>query len=312
MIRVEELRAGYRAGFRRSWREVLQGVTFHVPRGSVTGYLGVNGAGKSTTIKVLVGINAPSGGHATIAGHPVGGRAAQLRLGYFPEAPFFYDGLSARELLDFFGRISGLEREARRRRAAELLAAVGLVGAEDQPVKGFSKGMRQRLGLAQALLHDPELLVLDEPLDGLDPMGRLHLRELIAAQAAQGRTVFFSSHVLPDVEAVSDHLVVLDGGRVAYEGAVGGFCGEDARREVEWRPPAGRADALHQELTELAGGAPTERAGGVLALVCPTQQVTDEVLRRLCAAEASVLAVRDHRRSLEETFMERFGGEARA
>ena len=146
MIRVEQLRAGYRSGFRRAWRDVIKDVSFHVPRGTITGYLGVNGAGKTTTIKVLVGVNPPAGGSVSIAGHPAGTTPAQRALGYFPEAPFFYDDLTGAELLDFFAHLSGVPRADRSQRAAQLLEEVGLASAGDTKIGAYSKGMRQRIG----------------------------------------------------------------------------------------------------------------------------------------------------------------------
>lgn len=310
MIRVDGLWAGYYTGFRRRWRDVLQGVSFHVPRGSVTGYLGVNGAGKTTTIKVLVGINRPSRGTVRIGDAEVGTRAAQLQVGYFPEAPFFYDGLTARELLDFFGRVAGVAAEARRQRAGRLLEEVGLGAAADLQVKGFSKGMRQRLGLAQALVHDPELLVLDEPLDGLDPMGRLHLRELIAAQAAKGRTIFFSSHVLSDVETVCNHLVVLDGGSVAFDGETREFCDDGGERvQVVFRLGA---DGDRAAAAAAAGVEPSEAEGGLLKADCPGRSEADALIAAVVRGDGRIVSVEHRRPSLEATFMARFGGGAGA
>jgi len=304
VIRADGLWAGYPTGFQRRWRDVLQGVSFHVPRGSVTGYLGVNGAGKTTTIKVLVGINRPSRGSVQVAGHPAGSRGAQLAVGYFPEAPFFYDGLTARELLDFFGRVAGVAAGERGRRSERLLDEVGLGHAGELQVKGFSKGMRQRLGLAQALVHDPELLVLDEPLDGLDPMGRLHLRELIAAQAQRGKTIFFSSHVLSDVETVCDHLVVLDGGAVAYDGTTRAFCGDDQERvRVVVRLPEEAARAA----AAAAGVELDPSEEGAFAAACPGRAAADALIAAVVTAGGQVVEVERVRPTLEQTFMARFG-----
>jgi ABC-2 type transport system ATP-binding protein len=310
MLRVEALRAGYRTGFTRRWREVLQGVTFRVARGSVTGYLGVNGAGKTTTIKVLVGINRPTGGSVEIGGHRAGTPAAQRRVGYFPEAPFFYDGLSARELLDFFGRLGGVARAERSQRAERLLEEVGLADAGDLAIREYSKGMRQRLGLAQALIHEPELLVLDEPLDGLDPMGRLHLRRLIAAQGEKGTTVFFSSHVLSDVEAVCDQLVVLDGGTVAYSGPTDGISDQgEPSYEI-------RLDRLPEHalaaLEEAAASEPVLRGDGSVEVVCVGQDAADAVVDVARDAGGRVLGLQARRPTLEEVFLERFGAASAA
>ncbi len=307
MIQVENLRAGYRSGFRRRWTEVLRGLSFEVKKGSISGYLGINGAGKTTTIKVLVGVNPPRSGTATVGGHPASSPAAQRILGYFPEAPYFYEGLTAFELLDFFGRLHGLEPGKRARQADAMLEKVGLRDARDQAIRGYSKGMRQRLGLAQAMLHEPEVLILDEPLDGLDPMGRLQLRGLIAEQGERGATVFFSSHVLSDVEAISDHLVVLSGGSVAYQGSTQGLSdrGDDALVELR---VGGIADADALEGVALAAGAPLSRRGdGSADLVCDGQESADKAIDAARAAGGKILSVISRRQTLEETFLERFG-----
>jgi ABC-2 type transport system ATP-binding protein len=313
VIRVEELRAGYPTGFRRTWREILSGVSFEVPKGSITGYLGINGAGKTTTIKVLVGINSPSGGKATIDGKRTGTPAAQRLLGYFPEAPFFYDSLNGRELLDFYGKLAGMERSERQRRADLLLDEVGLGEAKEIPVKGYSKGMRQRLGLAQALIADPQVLILDEPLDGLDPMGRLHLRSLIERQREAGRTVFFSSHVLSDVETVSDHLVVLDGGKVAYSGSTEGISGGEERIDVQLEAPLSERETLAAAAgTSLEQKSAPEGERCRYEALCPDDAHAEALVKALLEGGGRLLGFTRRRKNLEEEFLARFGQQAQA
>jgi ABC-2 type transport system ATP-binding protein len=220
MITLERVSASYRMGFTRRKRLVLDEISFKVPEGSIAGYLGVNGSGKTTTIKIMVGINSPDAGTLTVAGHAAGTDGSRSRLGYLPENPYFYEYLTPVEALDFYGRLSGLDRDTRRKRTEEVLREVDLLHAKDRAVKEFSKGMRQRLGLAQAILHAPPLLVLDEPLTGLDPMGRLALRDIILSQRKRGATIFFSSHILSDVETICDHIVILDTSKIAYQGSV--------------------------------------------------------------------------------------------
>ncbi len=304
-IEVRDLRMSYRTGFMRRHTEVLRGVSFSVPRASITGYLGVNGAGKTTTIKVLVGINAPVGGEVRIFGLPAGSRAARARTGFMPESAAFYDALTARELLDFYGRLSGIERAARARLAETVLAAVDLADAASKPVRTFSKGMRQRLGLAQALLHGPDLLVLDEPLDGLDALGRLKLRETIVRERERGLTIFFSSHVLSDVEAICDHLVILDGGRVAYEGTTRDLLARTRPRGARIRfadAPERLAQALERE-----GIASTIKDGCLVVDVRDPGRV-DLVIDRGRGAGAHVVEVDPIGVSLEEYFLETFAG----
>jgi ABC-2 type transport system ATP-binding protein len=312
LIRVEGLWAGYRTGFRRAWRDVLRGVGFHVPRGAVAGYLGVNGAGKTTTIKVLVGINPPARGTVEIDGAPAGSSAARARVGFLPESPTFYDSLSGRELLLHLGRLSGKGRAALAARIDPLLDQVGLArAAADQPLRSYSKGMRQRLGLAQALVHEPDLLVLDEPLDGLDAMGRLQLRELIAAQGRAGKTVLFSTHVLADVEAICDHLVVLDAGVIAYQGPPTGLvAGTGLSVELELGGLEGE-DAL-AAVAEAAGAALERRGGGRVALRCPGLEQANRAADAARARGGQVLLLSPHRPGLEELFLARFRAAAGA
>ena len=305
MIQVEGLKAGYPTGFTRRWREVLRGVTFKVPPGSVTGYLGLNGAGKTTTIKILVGINAPAAGTVLVAGLPAASAAAKASLGYFPEAPFFYEGLTALELLEFFGRLSGTPRAERLARSRVLLEEVGLGSAQDLCIREYSKGMRQRLGLAQALVHDPQLLILDEPLDGLDPMGRLQLRDLILRQRQEGKTVFFSSHVLGDVEAICDHLVILDGGRIAYEGTSQGLAPEEPQVHLRFSLPT--ESEAQANLAALACAPLQPGREGTWEVLCPGQAEADRTLQALLEAEGKLLSLIPRRPTLEETFRTRFG-----
>ena len=179
-------------------------MTFSVERGQIFGFVGPNGAGKTTTIRTLMGLIRPTGGAATILGHAIPSRAARAQVGFLPESPYFYDYLTVGELLDLAGRLFGVPRDARKKRADELIERVGLGRARTQSLKKFSKGMLQRAGLAQALMNDPELVVLDEPMSGLDPIGRKEVRDLILELRDQGKTVFFSSHILTDIEAIAD------------------------------------------------------------------------------------------------------------
>ena len=219
VIEIDNLTCDYRVGF---WRKrvvrALDGLSLRVEAGEVFGFLGPNGAGKTTTFKLLMGMSRPAGGTARILGRPIGDRAVRARIGYLPEQPYFYDYLTARELVEYFGALFGLGRSERRERAARLLAQVGLAGDADKPLRRFSKGMLQRVGLAQALVNEPEILFLDEPMSGLDPLGRREVRDLIAGLRAAGRTIFFSSHILTDVEAMCDRVAILDRGRLVEAG----------------------------------------------------------------------------------------------
>ncbi len=205
---------------RRGLIQAVRELNLAVPEGTVYGFLGPNGAGKTTTMHVLLGFIAPTSGEARIFNADVRHSLARRRIGYLPEHPDAYRFLTGRELLTMAGRLFGLPRPALRRRIEELLAMVDLAGAADRRIGWYSRGMLQRIGLAQAMIHDPELLVLDEPTGGFDPLGRIEIRKIIAALRERGKTVFFSSHELSEVERVCDRVGILAGGRLLAEGAV--------------------------------------------------------------------------------------------
>ena len=209
VLEAEHLAKTYRLGFLRRRVEAARDVSLEVRRGEIFGFLGPNGAGKTTTIKMLMGLVRPTRGHARLLGRPVPDLEAKRHVGFLPESPYFYDYLTPLEFLDFCGALCNLDRPTRRARARELLEQVGLGQAADRPMRKFSKGMLQRAGLAQALMHDPEVVVLDEPMTGLDPLGRKDVRDLMVELRRRGKTVFFSTHILPDVELVCDRVAIV-------------------------------------------------------------------------------------------------------
>jgi ABC-2 type transport system ATP-binding protein len=219
VIEVENLTYDYRTGFwRKRARRALDGLNLRVEAGEVFGFLGPNGAGKTTTFKILMGLITPAAGSARIFERPLDDLQMRRRIGYLPEQPYFYDHLSAREFLEYCGSLSDLARAEAGRRAERLLAEVGLGDSAEKQLRKFSRGMLQRLGLAQALINDPDALFLDEPMSALDPLGRREVRDLIANLRAQGKTIFFSSHILTDVEAMCDRVAILSGGKLVEEG----------------------------------------------------------------------------------------------
>jgi ABC-2 type transport system ATP-binding protein len=245
----------------------LGGVSLDVERATVFGLLGQNGAGKTTLIKILLGMLAPTSGSAELLGRPVGSVDARRDVGYLPEdhrLPEYHTGPS---LLDMYGGLQGLPRRERRHRAAELLDLLGLAGREKLRVRGYSKGMKQRLGLAQALLHRPSVLFLDEPTDGVDPVGRKQIRDLLLAERARGVTIFINSHLLGEVEQLCDRVAILKQGRVAVLGAVGDVVGDkstwlvgfdgplpgDERWQSARLAPAGTAGLWRLELDSADG-----------------------------------------------------------
>lgn len=221
MIQVENLQKTYRTGFLMHPKKVLSDVSFHVPKGSVYGFIGPNGAGKSTTIKLLTGLLRKDSGKILVAGFSPSSLESRKHLGYSPEQPYFYDYLTGRELMRFYGRLSGIEGKELE---ARIEWALSLVNADkdwaDRRLRTYSKGMMQRVGIAQAILGRPELLILDEPMSGLDPMGRKDVREAIVLLNKEGVTVFYSSHLLSDVETISHRVAMIVGGKIVREGTV--------------------------------------------------------------------------------------------
>jgi ABC-2 type transport system ATP-binding protein len=212
MLRLTDIRKSFRSDFLRRRRQVLSGISLEVQRGETFAFLGHNGAGKTTTIKSMLGLIRIDGGEIEIFGHEPGNRSALARIGYLPENPYFYDHLTGRELLAFMADLHGLGRRVAQRRVGEILELVGMQAKADQRMRGYSKGMRQRIGLGQALINDPDLLVLDEPMGGLDPIGRHHIRAIVGELKSRQKTIFLSSHILSDVEAIADRASILSEG----------------------------------------------------------------------------------------------------
>jgi ABC-2 type transport system ATP-binding protein len=220
-IETIELTKDYAVGFwRKRPKRALDRLTLRVDAGEVFGFLGPNGAGKTTTLKLLLQLVFPTSGEARILGRPPGDLAAKKRLGYLPENPYFYDHLTAEELLTYFGGLLGLDAAERRRRVSALLDEVGIGADRRLQLRKFSKGMLQRVGIAQALLNEPELVILDEPMSGLDPLGRRDVRQLILRLRDRGCAVFFSSHVLSDAEALCSRVAILSRGQLVASGSL--------------------------------------------------------------------------------------------
>jgi ABC-2 type transport system ATP-binding protein len=219
-IRIENLKKSFRLGFIPKTREILKGISFSVKEGEIFGYLGPNGAGKTTTIKCLLGLIFPDAGTIEIFGQPHLSTRARQVLGFLPENPYFYDYLTAREFLAFYADLFGLGRNEKDERIARLLKLVGLERTAALRLRKFSRGMLQRIGLAQALINDPKLVILDEPLGGMDPLGRKEIRDIIIRFKEEGKTVFFTSHILQDIEMICDHVAIIAGGRVVKQGAL--------------------------------------------------------------------------------------------
>ena len=303
-IQVNDLRKRYASGWFGRRVDALQGVTFEVPKGQVFGLLGPNGAGKTTIIKILLGIVRATSGTASLLGHSAGNRFGRRRVGYLPENLLLPRHQNAQTALEFYGRLSGLDSETIKRRGGELLDRVGLADRKKESVQQYSKGMRQRLGLAQALLHDPELLVLDEPTDGLDPVGRSQVRELLLELGAEGRTVFLNSHLLQEVEMVCDHVAILSRGELKYVGAVSDFASGSAS-EVDIVVVGGE-ESLEEKLANYKLAKCEAIASGRLKLTLHVKDPSETncVIDILRADGVSIESVAPRKRTLEDLFLE--------
>jgi ABC-2 type transport system ATP-binding protein len=300
VIELKELRKVYRTPFRRKRVEAVKGITLSVKKGEVFGFLGPNGAGKTTTIRVLMGLVSPTSGEATVLGRPIADREASRRLGFLPEAPYFYDYLTVREMLDLVGRLFGLDRSARAKRTEELIALVGLSHAADTPLKKYSKGMLQRAGLAQALVNDPELVVFDEPMGGLDPVGRKEVRDIIYGLRDSGKTVFFSSHILADVEMICDRVAILSKGEVHHVGLLADLVeGAVTSTDIVFRVDA---DFPHEEAFSSFDVVVRKREREVSISVSHEGSV-DAILRAGLEKGAKIVSVTPHHETLEDVFI---------
>jgi ABC-2 type transport system ATP-binding protein len=296
-ITVQGLTYSLRPHFWVAPRTILRDVAFDVEAGELFGFLGPNGAGKTTTIKALLGLLTPDAGAVHLFGRPPREAAVRARLGFMPERAYFPENLTAHELLVAHGGLAGVSAAVARRRAGELLELVGVGAAARHRLGSMSKGMQQRVGLAQALVGDPELLILDEPMSGLDPLGRHDVRELMTSLRARGKTVFFSTHIIPDVEAVCDRVGILAAGRLRRVERVADLLSGTAARveiQVEGCPP--------ETLARLAELAPAPRGSGHL-LTAPSPAAANAAIDALRAAGASIVGVQTQRRSLEEVFV---------
>jgi ABC-2 type transport system ATP-binding protein len=298
IVRVSGLVKDFRPGFGLRKKRVLHGISFSVRQGEIFGFIGPNGAGKTTTLKVLMGLIRPSAGRAEILGHDVRETAFRRHVGFLPENPWFYDFLTGREFLRFYARVSGVARGSREGRIAELLAKVGLADAGDQRLRTYSKGMLQRVGIAQALVHDPDVVFLDEPMSGLDPIGRKEIRDLILRLHAEGKTVFMNTHILSDVEMICHRVAIIVRGRIRYEGSIDEFL--DAGERESDVVLAGLSPELAAELEDL--GARLRGLGDRTEVRVPEKRVA-EVLSRALGAGVQVISVAPHRASLETIFL---------
>ena len=307
-IRTEALTKHYKVGF---WRprpyRALDGLTLHVGTGEVFGFLGPNGAGKTTTLKLLMQLMYPTSGYAEILGRPVGDTQVKRRIGYLPENPYFYDYLTAEELLDYFSSLFGYSAADRHARTSRLLDEVGIGAERRLQLRKFSKGMLQRVGIAQALINDPEVVFLDEPMSGLDPLGRREIRELILRLRDRGCTVFFSSHVLADAEALCNRVAVVANGRLVTSGSISDIVAFQIRGwELVVRDISGAA--LERATTACGVTRVRQIDGGRYALELPPEPTPEHILASLISDGAHLVSLNPVRETLEDFFVRQVGG----
>jgi ABC-2 type transport system ATP-binding protein len=320
-VDLRDVAKTYRRGAR-----ALRGIEMHVHRGEIYGLLGPNGAGKSTLVKIMMTVVRPNRAQGTILGRPMGTKSVLARIGYLPEPPRFPGYLTGRQAVEFYGALSRVNRATRKRRAAELLAFVGLSEAADAKIPTYSKGMAQRLGLAQALVNDPELVVLDEPSEGVDPVGRRDIRRVLVDLRRQGRTIFLNSHLLGEVEMICDRVGILVQGLVVRQGTLDELTKERQfyEIEIELGRPGDPAEAIRAALPvelgppgppevpgdppvargQIRGGRSVELAGSVLRVNGAGAADIQPVIDALRRQDLTIRVVRPVRQSLEDLFIE--------
>jgi ABC-2 type transport system ATP-binding protein len=302
ILRTERLSKTFEVGVRRKRVQAVKDLDLVVEEGEIFGFVGPNGAGKTTTIKMLMGLIFPTSGTAFIYDTAIPSPEAKRRIGFLPENPSYYEFLTGREALRFFGQLSGVPAPGISRRTGELLELVGLADAADRQIRKYSKGMQQRLGIAQALVGDPSFVVLDEPMSGLDPIGRKDVRDLILELRRRGKTVLFSTHILPDVESLCDRVGVIIGGQLRDVGRIGELLSPRVKSVELTVDGAGSAGA------EAGPGRVIARDGDRLTLSFPDPEAAQAAVRETLARGGRLVSMTPHRETLEDLFVRRAAG----
>ena len=307
VVEITDLTKDYDVGFwRKRKMRALDGLTLSVEQGEIFGFLGANGAGKTTTLKLLMRLIFPTAGRAQILGRDISDISMHKEIGYLPENPYFYDYLTAREFIEYCGQLFGFALAKRKSLAQELLARVRLdEGSWDTQLRKFSKGMLQRVGLAQALVNNPQIVFLDEPMSGLDPVGRREVRDLIAGLRQEGKTVFMCSHILSDIEVLCDRVAILKRGRLAHAGKLDELrqrTGQGNRVEVVATGANESAFASHMSSNHNHFSI-TETASG-LRIEIQDEKDVDEVIAVLRKVNGKLVSVQPVRQSLEDLFLD--------
>lgn len=296
IIEVRDLVVDYGKGRKR--HQAVRGISFHINRGECVGFIGANGAGKSTTMKALLGFVFPAGGTVKIFGEPAGTVESRQRLGYLPEVALYYPFMKARELLELYGGLQGVSRQELKQRIPELLEEVGLAGRGESLLKNFSKGMQQRLGIAQAIIARPELLIFDELSSGLDPLGRHDLREVLLKLKAAGTTIFFSSHELSEVESLCDRVIMINQGKIVAESPVADLMKPLNVFDLNFTCDTPDLPAALHSMGASSAGA------GTWSLSVTDQAAYADAIAQVAAAGCRITATESRSRSLEDYFID--------
>ncbi len=300
VISVVRLSKVYRSGLRMKRVQALNDISLEIERGEIFGFLGPNGAGKTTLIKILMGLTEPTSGTALVFGRPPRDAAAKARLGFLPESPYFYDHLTAREFLELSARLSAVPKSEVAGRITGLLRLLHMERAADVQMRGFSRGMLQRMGITQALVADPELVVLDEPMGGLDPIGRKEFRDIIIDLRERGKTVFFSTHILSDVEMICDRVGIVIDGRMVEVGRLREILTGDVESiEVTVKGVTGKTQKILERVSRHSF-----KSGDELLLTVKNEEDVDKIMA-ICREVGGIRVVGlvPHRRTLEDYFM---------
>ncbi len=304
IIEIENLTKDYEVGF---WKKkkirALDGLTLNVERGQIFGFLGGNGAGKTTTIKILTSLIFPTEGSAKILGSPISDVKMHGKIGYCPENPYFYDYLSARELMMYFGELFGMDKSESKRKTEELLTKVGLDEKDwTKQLRKFSKGMLQRVGLAQSLINSPEIVFMDEPMSGLDPIGRREIRELIAELCENGTTIFMSTHILSDIEALCDRVAIMRNGKLAATGKLDELLASESQ-QFEINVKGISSDIISAKFPDLKFNLKPNGAN----IYVDDENEVEKILATVREAGGKLVSVQPVKQSLEELFVKKTG-----
>ncbi|MFP4081451.1 MAG: ABC transporter ATP-binding protein [Candidatus Aminicenantes bacterium] len=296
VLKIEDLHKSFRVGFIPKKKKILKGISLEVEKGEIFGYLGPNGAGKTTTLKCILGLIFPEKGNIEIFGHPYLSLKAKEKVGYLPENPYFYDYLTGREFLHFYSQLCGVRGEEKENKIRRLLELVGLQQAAHVQLRKFSRGMLQRIGLAQALLHDPSLLFLDEPLGGLDPLGRKEMRDVMVNLKEEGKTVFLCSHILQDIEMICDRVAMIVNGAVINQGRLQDLISE----EVHFTEMV--VSGVEQSRLETLGECLSSHGGKILVKVFQEEKI-QKVLDIVQANKGKIHSLIPRTQTLEDLFV---------